>query len=322
MAPWRWLLQQATLSVAVLVLAGCAGKPLEYPGLADREDLEIPRAVELTGTPFFPDDSYYCGPAALATLLVASGVETTDTEIVERVYLPESQGSLQKELLGAARRADRIPYQIEPHLKDLLSEVQHGNPVLVLQNLALERLPVWHYAVVVGYDLDEQEITLRSEEQKRQTLSMRRFERTWQRADRWAIVIPEPGQIPASATADNWVAAVAELERQQRWEAAKAGYRAAQERWPQHSTAWFGLGNVYYANSDYRSAAKAYQQAIEHDEDFAAAWHNLAWALLRQGKVEGALEAAQRSEHLAPEHPRYGSVSETIRNAAEEADVL
>jgi hypothetical protein len=35
-----------------------------------------------------------------------------------------------------------------------LREVAAGNPVLVLQNLSFAWAPVWHYAVVMGYDAD------------------------------------------------------------------------------------------------------------------------------------------------------------------------
>lgn len=300
------------------VLAGCAGKPLEYRRLVDSETTDVPKTVELKETPFFPNDTYHCGPAALATLLADSGVTITAAEVVDQTYLPELQGTLQHELLGAARRAGRVPYELDPSLEDLLLEIAHGHPVLVLQNLALELFPIWHYAVVVGYDLEAATVTLRSDEERRKTVAMRRFERTWQRAEQWAIVIPAPSDTPASASADRWVAAVSELERQARWEAARAGYQAAKERWPEHSKIWLGLGNVRYAAGDYGSAATAYQQAVEHDEGFAAAQHNLAWALVRQGEVNQALEAAKESEALAPEHPRYGSIVEEIIEAAEE----
>ncbi|MBK5944145.1 PA2778 family cysteine peptidase [Halorhodospira halophila] len=297
-------------------LAGCAGQPLQHPEVIAeaRETAELPRAVELSDTPFFPDETYYCGPAALATVLVASDVVTTGDELIDAVYLPERQGTLQNELLAAARRADRIPYVLAPDLADLLAEVAGGRPVLVLQNLALEALPHWHYAVVVGFDLDAGTVTLRSGTERRETLSLRRFERTWQRGDHWAMVIPRPGHLPRSANADDWVAAVAELERQERWEPALAGYHAATTRWPAHADAWLGLGNIRYARGEYAAAVDAYGHAIEaEDESGPAAHHNLAWALLRLDQVAEALEAARRSEAAAPDHPQYGEAVERIR---------
>src|SRR3546814_2318796 len=36
----------------------------------------LPRQVELSEVPFFPQEDYYCGPAALATVLAWGGVDT------------------------------------------------------------------------------------------------------------------------------------------------------------------------------------------------------------------------------------------------------
>ena len=94
---------------------------------------EITKAVELSGTPFFPQEEYQCGPAALATVLNVAGVAAAPDDLVDQVYLPKQHGSLQIELLAATRRADRIPYRFEPTLVALRAELDAGRPVLVLQ---------------------------------------------------------------------------------------------------------------------------------------------------------------------------------------------
>jgi len=62
--------------LAALVLTGCASSG---PRLKDYTTGAgpLPARVELDATPFFPQRDYQCGPAALATLLSASGVATT-----------------------------------------------------------------------------------------------------------------------------------------------------------------------------------------------------------------------------------------------------
>ena len=75
--------------------------------------------MELGSTPFFAQDRYQCGPAALATVLVADGVDVTPDELVSHVYIPERKGSLQAEIIATTRRYDRIPYVIEPSFHDL-----------------------------------------------------------------------------------------------------------------------------------------------------------------------------------------------------------
>src|SRR3569623_1363896 len=123
---------------------------------------DLTHAVELDAVPFFPQERYQCGPAALATVLAWSGAAVTADQLVPQVYLPARQGSLQPELLAAARRYQRLPYVLEPDLAALLREVGAGHPVLVLQNLGLSWAPRWHNAVVVGYDLARDEVVLRS----------------------------------------------------------------------------------------------------------------------------------------------------------------
>src|SRR5688572_9885051 len=127
--------------VLFLSLAGCASQPVRMPA---------GEAVELTSVPFFSQREYQCGPAALAMVLVASGVTVTPDELTGKVYLPERKGSLQMELIGATRGFDRLAYEIAPGVDALLAQVREGKPVLVLQNLAFKRVPAWHYAVVVG----------------------------------------------------------------------------------------------------------------------------------------------------------------------------
>ena len=55
-----------------------------------------------------------------------------------------------------------VALRTAPRLADLLQEVAAGHPVIVLQNLGLEWIPVWHYSVVIGYDLSRGQLVLRS----------------------------------------------------------------------------------------------------------------------------------------------------------------
>ena len=121
-----------------------------------------PVAGELTRVPFFPQERYQCGPAALATVLAAADVPVTAEELVPRVYLPVRRGSLQTEMIAATRQYDRVPYVLDPTLDAIAGEIQAGRPVLVLQNLGLRSLPRWHYSVVVGVDARRRELILRS----------------------------------------------------------------------------------------------------------------------------------------------------------------
>ncbi len=180
----------ALLALLVLALGACA-TPQTAAVIAAPGDL--PARAAVPDVPFFPQEDYYCGPAALATVLAWSGLPAAPEELAARVYTPERQGTLQNDILAAARREGRLAVPLSS-LRDLMAEVSAGHPVLVFQNLALDWYPLWHYAVAVGYDLKRQEITLRSGREAERVTSLDTFERTWERGDYWALVVLRPNQ--------------------------------------------------------------------------------------------------------------------------------
>lgn len=309
----RPLLTASIVAVfALLLLSACTSVPMQYKQL----ELTEYQAIELHDTPFFPQDEFQCGPAALATVLQVSGVTAANPDgLREQIYLPERQGSLQTELLAATRRADRIPYVLDPHINALLTELYAGNPVLVLQNLALARRPQWHYAVVIGFEPETGTVILRSGTNEREELSLRYFEYTWRHSDYWAMVVAPEGITPATAEPLRYFAAVAALEQQQRWQVAETGYTAAALTWPEDATSAMGLGNIAYQQQRFADAEEYYYRATELEPKQPAGFFNLAWALLRQDKQEEALLAAHVAQELAPDHATYGEAVARIERA-------
>jgi hypothetical protein len=291
------------LGVFLLVLlAGCATTPQTNTLLANRP-ADLPERAEVSGVPFFPQDAYQCGPAALATVLVKAGAATTPTQLSPKVYLPERQGSLQAELLGATRRYGMVAYRVKPALESVLREVAAGDPVVVLQNLRLKSVPQWHYAVLVGYDLARTRVTLRSGDVERREMPLDRFERSWADGEHWAIVVLPPERLPATATATegDYLTAVAALERVSPT-AAQRAYQTALARWPNSLVASIGLGNAAYALKDLGQAERAYRQAITQHPDSGDAWNNLAQVLADGGHLAEARAAAEHAILLGGPH--------------------
>jgi tetratricopeptide (TPR) repeat protein len=267
--------------VICLFVSGCtANRPALDSMLAGTD---LPPALELADTPFFPQEAYQCGPAALATVLVASAVNVAPEELAGKVYLPKRQGSLQLELVAASRRYQRLPYPIDPDLRALLAELDAGRPVLVLQNLGLASYPVWHYAVVIGFDADGNSIVLRSGDRKRLVMNTGKFMRTWELADYWALVTLRPGDFPANPDKFRYLQAVAALESAGKTGAAAAFYEAALERWPGNLVAMFGLGNSYYLQGKLQPAEAQYRRLLAIQPGNAAARNNLAQVLADRG---------------------------------------
>lgn len=292
----------------VLLVAGCT--PLHTDRILATSDV-FPEPVELTAVPFFPQEEFQCGPAALATVLNWSGVSVTPAELAPQVYLPERQGSLQLELIGAARRHGRIPYVLRPQLESLLAEVTSGNPVLILQNLSFWWYPTWHYAVVVGFDLKADNLVLRSGREDRHEVPFKVFERTWRRSDYWAMVVLPPYQLPFTAEEIPFIQAIAPLERMSRWTEAALAYATALTRWPKSLAAWMGLGNSRYALGDMRGAEAAFRQAAQHHPQAGVAFNNLAQVLADQGRLPEARVTALRAVELGG--PQQDTFRETLK---------
>ncbi len=272
---------------ALLCLAGCASTTQVISPRLPAEDSA--KTVELSETPFFSQQAYQCGPAALAMVLNTSGLSVTPDDLVDKVFMPARKGSLQIELLAATRRYGRLPYVIDPDPGALLSELRNDRPVLVLQNLGIRSIPIWHYAVVIGYQAKGDLIFLRSGTTRRLSMPAARFLRTWHNAGYWGMVALPAGEFPAQANARRYLAAAADLESIGQLEAALATYRAASQRWPEQNTAWLGLGNSLYALHRLPEAELAYRALLERAPDDPIAHNNLAQTLADRGCTAQAL---------------------------------
>jgi hypothetical protein len=275
----------------------------------------LERVVELAETPFFPQDDYQCGPASLATVLVREGIDVSPPRVRPLLYTPGRKGSLQAEMLAAPGHFGYIGVRIPPTLDSLLQEVASGQPVVVLQNLGRSWWPVWHYAVVFGYDLQAGELHLRSGDRRRRTYSLHRFMQSWADAGNWAMVVVAPGRVPASARAEDYLRGVGVLERLGRHVPALRAYRAASDRWPDNFVAHAGAGNAAYALSRYEAAERAYREALSLKPEAASVMNNLALALSRQGCRQAALAAVECALARAPDHLLFAASRDEIRAA-------
>jgi tetratricopeptide (TPR) repeat protein len=303
-----WVLRQSfAVGALLLFLAGCA-TPQADSLLADAGALPV--RAEVAKVPFYPQEKFYCGPAAMAMALTWSGLPVTQDDMASEVYTPGREGSLRTDMLSGARRNGRLAVRVRS-LRAMLQEIAAGNPVLVFQNLGLSWYTQWHYAVAFGYDLGKNELLLRSGVTARRTTGLELFERTWARGDYWAITVLPPGRLPVTATEQDVLPAAIGLERAGRHVAAAEAYAAMTARWPASLGAQMGLGNMRFAAKDLAGAETAFRAALKHHPKAADAWNNLAYALARQGRREAALSAARKA--VAIGGPRVEAYRDTLR---------
>lgn len=292
----------------LLMLAGCATPQTD--GLL-RQRGSLPTMVELVQIPFHPQAENECGPAALAMALNASGVTVTPDDLAPTVFTPGRAGSLQTDMLTASRRHGRIAYPIQD-LREIMMEIAAGTPVVVFQNLALSWYPRWHYALAIGYDLNQQTMTLHSGLTAQDRLSIKTFELTWARGGHWAIAVLPPNRLPANPQAQVYLAAVRGLEQAKQYDAAAQAYGTALTRWPDDPQALMGRGNALYALNRKAEAAEAFRAATRHHPDAAPAFNNLAHVLAELGQLATAESAARRAIAIG------GPFADTARQTLDE----
>jgi len=218
--------------------------------------------------------------------------------LTEQVYLPGRQGSLQVEMLAATRRNGALAYQLAPELRAVLQEVAAGTPVVALLNLSgMKFWPLWHYAVVVGYDLEREEIILRSGPNPRRVSALGFFEFLWMDGGYWAMVAVPPNRVPSTAQEQPYAAAAAALEPVRR-RAARESYRALLSRWPENLVGQIGLGNVEYAEGNLATAEAAFRRSVAAHPRSAVALNNLAQTLADLDRLEEAETAARAAVAL------------------------
>ena len=299
----------SALVLAGVLLSGCASLIApQSTSVREHRPADIPARAELKSVPFFPQTEYQCGPAALATVLANAKVKIKPDDLVSQVYVPERKGSFQVEMLAAARRHGMISYQLAPRHEDVLREVAAGTPVILLQNFGIGPIENWHYAVVVGYDLDEDNLVLRSGEKQRQVLKTGLNEFVWRKADYWAMVVVPPNRIPATAQEDTWLAAIAGFERVNP-RGARTAYTTFLKRWPENVNASVGLANTYYVAGELKEAERVLRATLARQPESAVVLNNLAQILSDQGRNLEALAYINRA--AAAGGPFAGEVKDT-----------
>jgi hypothetical protein len=299
-------------ALAAACLGGCISLP-QSDALRESPPQGLPPSVELTQVPFHTQGDYLCGPATLAMVFNAAGVKADVESVTPMVYLPGRQGSLQAEMLGATRRSGLVAYTLAPRLEDLLREVAAGTPVLVLLNLAFRFYPVWHYAVIVGYDLDKRHVIVRSGGKARDEWSFAFLEYLWKDSDYWSMTALPPGRAPATVRETEFAAAVAALEQAGRPREARESYATLLARWPANLVGLIGLGNVEYTLKDMAAAERALRRASEAHPQSAIAFNNHAHVLAILGRLAEAEAAAQTAVALGgPSLPEARKTLEAI----------
>ncbi len=213
----RRLLAACALAVA---LVGCASQPPApiKDGLAQR--------VEIGSVPFYRGNANQSAPMALAAMLSQQGVRITPGLLEQQLGLPQGVDKLQDSMQNVARQYGMVVYPLEPKLNALLAQVSAGNPVLLRYS---EGSTFWaqpRYALMVGYDRYKQRVLLRSGNHRRMLMDFDDFTSAWSKEGGWAVLVQQPGQLPAQVDRNRWLKAANDLAQAGQEQAARQAVSA------------------------------------------------------------------------------------------------
>lgn len=260
-----------------LLLVGCAGRSVQTETLLASHP-NLPTSHLISNVPFIDQAADYCGPASLTMAMQSAGKNITIDQMAEYVYTTNSKGSYPTDLISASRRQGMMAIPINT-LAALLTEVAGNHPVIVFENLGLSWAPKWHYSLVIGYDLNTKEIIRHSGHSPNERTRLKFFERSWNLADYWGLVVLPPNQLSITANERAHAAAAVGLEQVKKTNDAQIAYQTILQKWPTSLVALVGLGNLAYQKGDRPQAIEWLKRAVKAHPQSTAAQNNLDVAL-------------------------------------------
>lgn len=245
--------------------------------------------------PYISPRSMLCGSTSIEMISLYWQSNSSYTpklslaELDKRTLIAEKGGTLQIELIAAARADGLLAYPLEPDLDSLLMELKANHPAIVLVNRGLSWYELWHYAPVTGYDAKTQTIFIHFGEKPNEAISIETFRALWKRSGNWGVVLLPPDKLPLSASPKKYLQSAYDLEKTGMVDEAIVAYKSALSRWPQEIPILFALGNAYYSTNQINSAEEKYREILLIDKTHPLALNNLADLLCSTNRVEEAL---------------------------------
>lgn len=304
------LLWQAGL---LITLAACQTPPQTKQLLAAPPD--IARQHFITQVPFYPQQEYFCGPTTLSEVAGFYGLQKSPVDIAPNTFTPGLEGTLQIEMVAATRQLGLLAYEHKhANMSQLLSLVADNIPVIVLQNNSIAWLPQWHYAVVIGYDIDTEEIILHTGVTEAHRLNFATFERTWQRGNYWLLAMLPGDKTSLHLDPFLFTKACQDLLNTRQTDTGIVALIAATRQWPDYWLPYFLLGNYYFSTQPV-VAANWFAQGLPFAQQEISYLNNYAMLLSGLGCHSKAAELIATALQIAPKDDNLLDSEKQIRVA-------
>lgn len=152
-----------------------------------------PDGTTIRGIPFFSQEAYQCGPAALAQVMdywyrrTGKATWVTPEQIAADIYSPSARGVLGFDLERYAREHGFQTDQYEGSVTDLRRRVDEAVPLIIFVDYGFSLYQVNHFMVVTGYRKGG--VLVNSGKRENQAISDTELEKAWERNHYWALAL-------------------------------------------------------------------------------------------------------------------------------------
>lgn len=151
---------------------------------------EIPEANHthiIESVPFYPHETYQCGPASLAGVLNYWGLHITPDDIAKEIFSESAKGTLTIDIVLYAQMKGLNATQYKGNMDDLKKNIDSNYPIIVLVDYGISLYQANHFMVAVGYN--ENGVIVNSGRNKHKFISEKEFMKAWKKTKYWTLLI-------------------------------------------------------------------------------------------------------------------------------------
>lgn len=141
----------------------------------------------IKNVPFYPQEKYQCGPAALAGVLNYWQAGVSPADIAAEVYSESARGTLDIDMILCAQRKGLHATQYTGNLNDIRHNIDLGYPMIVLVDYGFWLYQQNHFMVVVGYN--KKGILANSGTEHRRFIPFKGFLKSWRKTACWTMLV-------------------------------------------------------------------------------------------------------------------------------------
>lgn len=154
-----------------------------------KNNAETSIAHLIENVPFFPQETYQCGPASLAAVMHYWGIETSAEAIAKEIYSNSAKGTLNLDMVLYAQKngLNVIRSNGNRNINYLKKNVDLGYPVIVMVDYGFWVYQQNHFMVITGYNING--VIAHSGKTPHKSIREEDFLRIWEKANFWTLLV-------------------------------------------------------------------------------------------------------------------------------------